>query len=65
MRADENVIERESLAEQLMHAVQFTAGLVAAGEARLIGGGDKDKAGGLELFDKGYGFLIDFEVLQS
>ena len=44
VRADQNVVEREDAAEDIVHAVQFAPGEIAAGELGLVGGGDEQKA---------------------
>src|SRR6185295_9120668 len=63
--ANENVVERESLAKQVVHAVQFAAGLITARQAGLVSGGDQHEAGGFEFFDEGDGFLVDFAIFQG
>ena len=48
VRANHDVVERKGFAQEIMHAVKLAAGLVAAGQAGLVGGCDQDKTGLLE-----------------
>lgn len=64
MRADKDIVEREATAEQIVHAVEFAAGDGAVGEAGLIGGGDEDEAGGLEILEERQGLLVDVELVE-
>lgn len=64
MGADEDVIERKAAAEEIVHAVEFTAGDGAVGKAGLVGGGDEDEAGGLEILEERQGLLVDVELVE-
>lgn len=64
MRADEDVIERKGAAQQVVHPVQLAAGLIATRQAGLIGGGDEQEAGCLQLFQQRESLLVQMEFLQ-
>jgi len=64
MGAHENVIQRETLAQKFMHAIEFAPGQRAAGQRRLIGGGDQNEPRRLQLSQQRYGGLDYFELFQ-
>jgi hypothetical protein len=65
VRADHEIVEGKTPAENVVHAVELATGLVSAGEPRLIGGDDQDKAGFLEHAQGWFGLLLNTKFLQS
>lgn len=63
--ADEDIVEGQSLAEHRVHEVEFSPGLVAAGDPGLIGGADQDEARRLESAQGGEGVRVDVEFIQG
>ena len=47
-----------------MHGFQFAPRLIAAGQPRLVGGGEEDKSGRLQLLQMWSGVLVDLEFIQ-
>lgn len=63
--AHEEVVEGEFFAEDHVHEVEFSAGEVAAGEAGLVGDGEEEEAGGLELLEGFEGGGVDLKVFEG
>src|SRR5262249_12142712 len=55
VRANEEVIHRKSAPQQVVHAVQLAAGLIATGETGLIRSDNEQKAGGFEFAQSRFG----------
>ena len=64
VRADQDVIERQLASQQIVHAVQLAAGLIAARQAGLVGRGDQQETSGLELAQQWSDRLVHTEFLQ-
>ena len=47
-----------------MHGFQFAPGLIAARQARLVGGGEEDKSGRLQLLQMRRGIMVDLKLIQ-
>jgi len=52
VRTNEDIIQGERGAQQIVHAIQFAARLVAPRNPRLVGRGEKHQAGGTEPFER-------------
>src|SRR6186713_998806 len=65
MRANHDVVDGKTAADDVVHPIEFAAGLVATGQARLVRGHNEDKSRLLELGQGVFGILLDLELLQG
>ena len=64
MRADENVIQWQDAAEQVMHDFQLAPRLITSGEARLVSYGQEDKTSRFQFLQVRGGLLVDVKLIQ-
>jgi hypothetical protein len=64
MGANEEIIERQGAAQQIVHPFQLATGLIPARQARLVGGGNEHETPGLEFAQQWCHHLVDMEFLQ-
>src|SRR6266853_4463059 len=64
VRADQDVIQWKSAAQQIMHPVEVAARLITAGKSGLVGRDDEHEPGRLEFFQLRFGRLDHFEFFQ-
>src|SRR3954462_9682790 len=65
VRTKHDVIQRERAPEQVVHAVQFSPGLIAAGKPRLVGGSNENEARTFEFLQRRLRSLHHLELLEG
>src|SRR5205085_1506474 len=65
LRADEDIVQRKSLAQQIVYPIQFATRLITARQPRLVGGCDQHQTSGLQLLQQRDRRLVDVELLQG
>src|SRR5260370_30209903 len=64
VRADQDVIQWKSAAQQIMHPVEVAARLITAGKSGLVGRDDEHEPDRLEVFHLWFGRLDHFDFFQ-